>query len=235
MSLTSEPANEVLEGRRGEFPGSLKNIPLSEVSAVASLPDLYLNPLERAYASGNLDLPRAIQFINNEDNPFITAEEILEAASRLEETSMGISLSPRTSPNESIAEGQANQAPPEQPKREIPAALEESWDLPLTIHPTQKDVDNLVELLRLCYGDMNRISAESLVESQMFRETLGMVTLERLLGESKFAKTEYLLLTQVFMLNRIAKTVIETIQSNPALKTKLEQREQLLDILKIHL
>jgi len=210
-----ESSAETPERAREKLPESLRDIPLSDVEAVASLPMIYLKPLADAYATEKFDIPRAVEYINTSNNVFITPEEICEAA-RSSSASGGIEAEGEAAP---VSLPTPPPAPAEKPKETKPAAPEASAPQPI-----REDLDHLARLLMLCFRDMPKITAESMAESDLLREVLAVVSAKRLAVGSKYAASEFVLLTLLYLFHQSEKEIRDSINQKPSLKKLLEEK-----------
>jgi hypothetical protein len=189
---------ETPERAREKLPESLRDISLSDVEVVASLPMIYLKPLAEAYAMEKFDIPRAVEYIHTSNNVFITPEEICEAA------------------RSSFARGGI--------EAERDAAPVAASTPPPALPPTREDLDHLARLLMLCFRDMPKITAESMAESDLLREVLAVVSAKRLAVGSKYAASEFVLLTLLYLFHQSEKEIRDSINQKPSLKKLLEEK-----------
>jgi hypothetical protein len=215
-----EPSAETPERAREKLPESLRDIPLSDVEAVASLPMIYLKPLADAYIMEKFDIPRAVEYIKTSNNVFITPEEICEAArssstsGRIEAERDAVPVSLPTPPS----------APAEKTEETKPAAPVAASTPPPALPPTREDLDHLARMLMLCFRDMPKITAESMAESDLLREVLAVVSAKRLAVGSKYAASEFVLLTLLFLFHQSEKEIRDSINQKPSLKKLLEEK-----------
>ena len=196
MPDPAESPTELRPCDRDRLPAGLRDIPEADLEQVASLPTIYLKPLAEARALGRLDLPRAVEFIRTSHAVFITPQEIRAAA------------------------GPESQAPAGGDPEPQPAPDQEAPTLP----PTREDVATLAHLLQLCFQDMPPMTAESMASAGVLREALAVVTATRLAFESRYAGTEFVLLSLLCLFTESEKRTLELIRKNPALSRFLTER-----------
>jgi hypothetical protein len=202
MPDPGQALTEIPPCERDRLPAGLRDIPEADLAVVASLPAIYLKPLAEAHALGRLDLPRAVEFIKTSHAVFITPQEISAAAGGGPPAAKGGRIEP----------GESDSAP---------EVLEL---LPLTAQASREDIDTLARLLQLCFQDMPLLTAESMASAGMLREALAVVTATRLALESRYAGTEFVLLSLLFLFGESEKRILERIKKSPALSRFLDER-----------
>lgn len=224
MGLADTP-EETLENKRARLPESLRDIPLTDVEAVASLPVIFQKPLADAYAMQKIDLSRAINYIKTSNNLFFSPEEIIEAARA--EDSAPVSAGAETkdavpqpipaAPSSEVESFHSWQPVEMQPVPTMTPQLRQT-----VVQPTQEDLDRLTHLLMTGFPDMPRVSAEALADADLLSEVLAVVAATRLALHSKNASSEFLLMTLLFLFDQSTKEIQEIILGKPAIKKLIE-------------
>lgn len=194
--------NRSLKVREG-FPVSLRDIPLRYVEGVAGLSPDSLNALDQAYRIEKVNIPRALQFIR--ENQMISIQALCEFA-RPE----------KRGPKRGAAETAKDK--PFFQQREVPGFV-----------PNERDIQILAGLLTVCYPSMPKVSADAMAASEVMQESLNVVSATREALESDHARSDFVILSLFQLFTHSKKKVLEIIQGNPAFQRALEQSKVALD------
>ena len=195
---------ETLEEKRARLPEVMRDIPLSDVEAFTSLPELIRKPLAEAYAIEKFDIGHAVAYIKDSNYLFFTPEDILEAARR------DFTAPANVDPEEIVAESEPAMVLL-QPNQRI-------------VQHTQEDIDNVARLLMSHYADMPKMTAESLAESDLCKDLLLMETAKRLARQSPHAISEFSMQARLYFYDSAVKEEREIVCGKPALKKFLEDK-----------